>query len=155
MPRMEPLYPVERMVLSRTMTAPTYLRGQVERDATTSAICMKYSSQGRRSRIAPYTMCGLTVGSHLLYCLACRKGPSWIERNPPGAHAKIPPVRDRARGVARRRSADQSVGAQRAAPDLPGAPHRDPVVLGHALLREHRQRVRAVSRPARRPLPAG
>ena len=35
MPRIDPLYPVDRMVRSRTITAPTNLRGQVEREATT------------------------------------------------------------------------------------------------------------------------
>src|SRR6266545_1295008 len=49
MPRIEPLYPVERMVLSRTITEPTNLRGQVERDETTCAMRMKYTSQGTRS----------------------------------------------------------------------------------------------------------
>src|SRR5665213_1508396 len=42
------------MVRSRTMTAPTNLRGQVERDATTCAMFMKYWSQGTRSSIAPF-----------------------------------------------------------------------------------------------------
>ena len=46
---MEPLYPVDRMVLSRTITAPTNLRAQVDRDATTLAMLMKYSSQEARS----------------------------------------------------------------------------------------------------------
>ena len=45
---MEPLYPVERMVFSRTMTAPTNLRGHVDRDATTFAMFMKYSSHEAR-----------------------------------------------------------------------------------------------------------
>src|SRR5512134_1329546 len=36
------------MVLSRTMTAPTNLRGQVERLATVSAMRMKYSSHEAR-----------------------------------------------------------------------------------------------------------
>src|SRR4051812_38477345 len=47
-PRMEPLYPVDRMVRSRTITDPTYLRGQVDREATTAAMFMKYSSQDTR-----------------------------------------------------------------------------------------------------------
>ena len=38
---MLPLYPVERMIRSRTSSAPTCLRSQVARDATTVAICMK------------------------------------------------------------------------------------------------------------------
>jgi hypothetical protein len=46
---MEPLYPVDRMVFSRTITAPTNLREQVDRDATTLAMFMKYSSQEARS----------------------------------------------------------------------------------------------------------
>jgi hypothetical protein len=47
-PRIDPLYPVERMVFSRTITEPTYLRGQVDRDATTVAMFMKYSSHDTR-----------------------------------------------------------------------------------------------------------
>jgi hypothetical protein len=42
MPRIEPLYPVDRIVRSRTMTDPTNLRGQVDREATTCAMFMKY-----------------------------------------------------------------------------------------------------------------
>src|SRR4051812_25067679 len=38
------------MFLSRTMTAPTCLRSQVARVATSRAICMKYWSQVARSR---------------------------------------------------------------------------------------------------------
>ena len=53
MPRIDPLYPVDRMVLSRTITAPTDLRGQVEREETTRAMFMKYSSQGARSAMRP------------------------------------------------------------------------------------------------------
>ncbi len=41
------------MVLSRTITAPTDLRGQVERDDTTRAMFMKYSSQEARSAMRP------------------------------------------------------------------------------------------------------
>src|SRR5204863_1510609 len=37
------------MVRSRTITAPTYLRGQVDREATTCAMFMKYSSQDTRA----------------------------------------------------------------------------------------------------------
>src|SRR5215831_12831320 len=43
-PRMLPLYPVERMVRSRTTTAPTCLRSQVARVATCFAMSMKYWS---------------------------------------------------------------------------------------------------------------
>src|SRR6476661_2333031 len=50
MPRIEPLYPVDRIVRFRTMTAPTYLRGQVERVDTTCAMLMKYSSHDARGR---------------------------------------------------------------------------------------------------------
>src|SRR3954451_10120105 len=50
-PRIEPLYPVERMVFSRTITEPTNLRGHVEREATTAAMFMKYSSQ--ETRVSP------------------------------------------------------------------------------------------------------
>lgn len=53
MPRIDPLYPVDRMVLSRTITAPTDLRGQVEREETTRAMFMKYSSQEARSAMRP------------------------------------------------------------------------------------------------------
>src|ERR1051325_11169927 len=49
-PRIEPLYPVDRIVRLRTMTAPTYLRWQVDRVATTCAMLMKYSSQDARGR---------------------------------------------------------------------------------------------------------
>src|SRR2546421_2247568 len=48
-PRIDPLYPVDRMVRSRTITEPTYFRGQVEREATTCAMFMKYSSQETRA----------------------------------------------------------------------------------------------------------
>src|SRR6266542_3103256 len=50
-PRIEPLYPVERIVRSRTITAPTCLRGQVEREATCWAMFMKYVCQSTRSLI--------------------------------------------------------------------------------------------------------
>src|SRR5215210_6571890 len=43
-----PLYPVVRILLSRTTTAPTARRGQVERVATWWAIRMKYSSHEGR-----------------------------------------------------------------------------------------------------------
>ena len=43
-PRMLPLYPVERMVRSRTSTAPTCLRSQVARVETCLAMSMKYWS---------------------------------------------------------------------------------------------------------------
>src|SRR3982751_5484965 len=49
-PRIEPLYPVDKMVRLRTSTAPTYLRGQVDRVATTCAMLMKYSSHEARGR---------------------------------------------------------------------------------------------------------
>src|SRR3954468_24479397 len=49
MPRIDPLYPVDRMVRSRTITEPTNFRGQVDREATTWAMFMKYWSQGTRS----------------------------------------------------------------------------------------------------------
>src|SRR5438046_9125934 len=52
MPRIEPLYPVDRIVRFRTMTSPTYCRGHVERVATTCAMLMKYSSHDARGRIA-------------------------------------------------------------------------------------------------------
>src|ERR687894_503063 len=44
-----PLYPVVRILLSRTTTAPTARRGQVERVATSWAIRMKYSSHEGRT----------------------------------------------------------------------------------------------------------
>src|SRR5207244_9919446 len=44
-----PLYPVARMFLSRTMTAPTLARVQVERSATCRVIVMKYWCQLGRS----------------------------------------------------------------------------------------------------------
>src|SRR5215210_2924208 len=44
-----PLYPVVRMRLSRTITAPTASRGHVERVATSCAMRMKYSSQEGRT----------------------------------------------------------------------------------------------------------
>src|SRR5262245_50812670 len=52
MPRIEPLYPVDKMVRLRTSTAPTYLRGQVDRVATTCAMLMKYSSHDARGRMS-------------------------------------------------------------------------------------------------------
>jgi hypothetical protein len=42
MPAGEPLYPVARIARSRTITAPTAARLQVERWAATRQICMKY-----------------------------------------------------------------------------------------------------------------
>ena len=45
-PEGAPLYPVVRMRLSLTMTAPTWCRLHVERSATRKAILAKYSSQG-------------------------------------------------------------------------------------------------------------
>src|ERR1700730_17355047 len=50
-PRIEPLYPVDRIVRSRTITAPTCLRGQVERDATCPAMFMKYVCQSTRCSV--------------------------------------------------------------------------------------------------------
>src|SRR5437870_12262925 len=47
-----PLYPVARMFLSRTMTAPTLARVQVERSATCRVMVMKYWCQLGRSLIA-------------------------------------------------------------------------------------------------------
>src|ERR671932_46477 len=44
-----PLYPVVRILLSRTTTAPTARRGQVERVATSWAMRMKYSSHEGRT----------------------------------------------------------------------------------------------------------
>src|SRR5918911_3691989 len=44
-----PLYPVVRILLSRTTTAPTARRGQVERVATSWAMRMKYSSHEGRA----------------------------------------------------------------------------------------------------------
>src|SRR5579863_7796145 len=56
-----PLYPVAKMRLSLTMTAPTDLRLQVEREATARAMLTKYSSQlgrnadgGSRIIVIPY-----------------------------------------------------------------------------------------------------
>ncbi len=40
-PRIDPLYPVERIMRSRTSNAPTCLRSHVEREETTRAISMK------------------------------------------------------------------------------------------------------------------
>src|SRR5512132_151238 len=61
-PRIDPLYPVERIVLSRTSTAPPCLRSQVARVATTRAMFMKYSSQLTRSSIGPPGAGHRTVG---------------------------------------------------------------------------------------------
>src|SRR5213080_1008022 len=47
-----PLYPVARMFLSRTMTAPTLARVQVERSATCRVMVMKYWCQLGRSLIS-------------------------------------------------------------------------------------------------------
>src|SRR5664279_2763963 len=54
------------MVFSRTMTAPTNLRGQVERDATTLAMFMKYSSQEARSGMGISTKKSTTAKDELL-----------------------------------------------------------------------------------------
>ena len=43
------------MVLSRTITAPTFFRSQVDRVATYCAILMKYSSHGARFGFAGST----------------------------------------------------------------------------------------------------
>ena len=55
MPRIDPLYPVDKMVFSRTIAAPTNLRAQVDREATTLAMFMKYSSHEARSAMAVST----------------------------------------------------------------------------------------------------
>src|SRR5918997_3837181 len=47
-----PLYPVVSIRLSRTTTAPTASRGQVERVATSWAMRMKYSSHEGRARLS-------------------------------------------------------------------------------------------------------
>jgi hypothetical protein len=60
---MEPLYPVDRMVFSRTITAPTNLRGHVDRDATTLAMFMKYSSQEARSAMGISTKKPITANA--------------------------------------------------------------------------------------------
>src|SRR4051812_27330691 len=56
------------MVFSRTITEPTYLRGQVDREATTWAMFMKYSSHdarcsGMRDRLAETADCGAPMFS--------------------------------------------------------------------------------------------
>src|SRR4028118_42676 len=48
-PEGAPLWPVVRMRLSRTITAPTASRGHVERVATSCEILMKYSSHEGRT----------------------------------------------------------------------------------------------------------
>src|SRR5262249_18758249 len=53
-PRMLPLYPVERMVRSRTTTAPTCLRSHVARVATWRAMSMKYWSQELLAMVETY-----------------------------------------------------------------------------------------------------
>jgi hypothetical protein len=65
MPRIDPLYPVDRMVFSRTTTAPTNLRGHVDRDATTLAMFMKYSSQEARSAMVISTKKPAETGGDL------------------------------------------------------------------------------------------
>src|SRR5258706_7844869 len=42
-PRIDPVYPVDSTARSRTMTAPTCFRGQVDRVAACCAMPMKYS----------------------------------------------------------------------------------------------------------------
>jgi hypothetical protein len=49
------------MLLSRTMTAPTNLRSQVDRVDTSRAMFMKYSSHVARTRPAPFEGCELEV----------------------------------------------------------------------------------------------
>src|ERR687894_1471984 len=59
-----PLYPVVRILLSRTTTAPTARRGQVERVATSWAMRIKYSShEGRTFFRVSWALDVSTVGS--------------------------------------------------------------------------------------------
>src|SRR5215210_1532664 len=58
-----PLYPVVRIRLSRTITAPTASRGHVERVATSCAMRMKYSSQDGRVRLSAVSTSTLSKGS--------------------------------------------------------------------------------------------
>src|SRR6202162_1268199 len=51
-PRIDPLYPVERIVRSRAITAPTCFLGHVARVATCRAMFMKYVCQSTRSGMA-------------------------------------------------------------------------------------------------------
>ena len=67
---MEPLYPVDRIVRSRTMAAPTYLRGHVDREATTAAMFMKYWSQDTRGMTTP----------DLKFCVLEKIPPTTTER---------------------------------------------------------------------------
>src|SRR5262245_44455730 len=53
------------MVRSRTMTAPTNLRGQVDREATTAAMFMKYWSQDTRSMGGSVTVFGVAHATPL------------------------------------------------------------------------------------------
>jgi len=79
MPRIEPLYPVDKIVLSRTITAPTNLRGQVDRLAVTAAMFMKYWSQETRPSDMPHAY-------HFLVRLGCetcaRDAYAQIDANP-------------------------------------------------------------------------
>jgi hypothetical protein len=63
-PRIDPLYPVDRIVRSRTITAPTNLRGQVDLLAVTAAMFMKYWSQETRPSDMPHAY-------HFLMLLGC------------------------------------------------------------------------------------
>src|SRR5215210_1136056 len=60
-----PLYPVVRMRLSRTMTAPTASRGHVERVATSCAMRMKYSSHDGRVRFGAACSCEVSTEGSL------------------------------------------------------------------------------------------
>src|SRR5215218_5384838 len=56
-----PLYPVVRIRLSRTITAPTARRGQVERVATSCAMRMKYSSHEGRTFLRVSWECAVST----------------------------------------------------------------------------------------------
>src|SRR5215469_18370399 len=68
MPMGAPLYPVARMRLSLTITAPTERREQVARVATARVIAMKYSSHEGRSCVCGSGICGsvsFTASGHV------------------------------------------------------------------------------------------
>lgn len=77
---MDPLYPVARIERSRTTTAPTNLRSQVERVATSRAMFMKYSSQDALC----LDMAGLSrrIGPDATLTRLCRRSHSLVRAGP-------------------------------------------------------------------------
>lgn len=93
MPRIDPLYPVDKIVRSRTITEPTNLRGQVEREATTAAMFIKYWSQDTRCMLGSVR---LAIGRNSTPSVP---GPPRVGRT---GRTELAPARDHAFGSIRR-----------------------------------------------------